>query len=329
MTDFQFDFTALYQAMENDEDLKNWAETLPAQIKQVLLERKHGDLQRWQDAVEGLPLLEPSLVNLNQDRVSVGAAADVDESIQDIIRQQLQGLSPWRKGPYEFFGVHVDTEWRSDWKWNRIREHITSLKGRRVLDVGGGNGYHAWRMRGEGAKFVINLDPSRLFLMQYLALTRYTGDQGVYFVPLGIDDVPRQLKAFDTVLSMGVLYHRRSPIDHIVHLRECLRSGGELVLETLVVDGDKNTVLLPEDRYAQMNNVWFIPSCEMLITWLQRAGMKDVRVVDVSTTEITEQRSTDWMTFQSLTDFLDPEDGNLTIEGYPAPRRAVLVARAP
>nr|WP_169730591.1 DUF1698 domain-containing protein [Carnimonas nigrificans] len=39
-----------------------------------------------------------------------------------------------------------------------------------------------------------------------------------------------------------------------------------------------------------------------------------------------EQRSTEWMTFQSLKDFLDPEDQHKTIEGYPAPRRALLVA---
>jgi tRNA (mo5U34)-methyltransferase len=30
------------------------------------------------------------------------------------MRQALMGLSPWRKGPFDLFGVHVDTEWRSD-----------------------------------------------------------------------------------------------------------------------------------------------------------------------------------------------------------------------
>jgi tRNA (mo5U34)-methyltransferase len=128
---------------------------------------------------------------------------------------------------------------------------------------------------------------------------------------------------------MGVLYHRRSPIDHVLHLRECLRPGGQLVLETLVVEGDEDTVLMPEDRYAQMNNVWFIPSSRMLHRWLRRAGMKDIHIIDVSVTTTEEQRSTAWMQFQSLSDFLNPLNSQQTIEGYPAPRRAVITAINP
>ena len=35
------------------------------------------------------------------------------------------------------------------------------------------------------------------------------------------------------------------------------------------------------------------------------------------------------MTTESLADFLDPHDSGKTLEGYPAPLRAVLVARKP
>jgi tRNA (mo5U34)-methyltransferase len=35
------------------------------------------------------------------------------------------------------------------------------------------------------------------------------------------------------------------------------------------------------------------------------------------------------MTSESLAEFLDPNDPGKTIEGYPAPLRAVLVARKP
>jgi tRNA (mo5U34)-methyltransferase len=52
-------------------------------------------------------------------------------------------------------------------------------------------------------------------------------------------------------------------------------------------------------------------------------------MVDISTTSIEEQRSTDWMTFESLEDFLDPNDHSKTIEGHPAPTRAVFLAEAP
>jgi len=328
MSDFHIDFETLYQAMTS-ENLQPWLQVLPQQINHILYEKKHGDLQRWQQALSGLPVVTPSSCDLDSGRVRVGESADVDAATQDIIKQQLMQLSPWRKGPYELFGVHVDTEWRSDWKWDRIKDHIQPLTGRTVLDVGGGNGYHCWRMAAAGAKLVINVDPSKLFLMQYQALRHYLGDRGVYVLPLGIDDVPRKLKAFDSVFSMGVLYHRRSPMDHILHLRECLRAGGQLILETLVVEGDENTVLMPEDRYAQMNNVWFIPSCAMLHRWLRRAGLKDIHIVDVSETSTAEQRSTEWMQFQSLSDFLNPVNPKQTVEGYPAPRRAVITAISP
>ena len=141
--------------------------------------------------------------------------------------------------------------------------------------------------------------------------------------------MPYGLKAFDTVFSMGVLYHRRSPLDHLYELRDSLRSGGELVLETLVIDGGLNEVLVPEDRYAMMRNVWFLPTCDTLISWLGRCGFKNIRLVDVTKTSIEEQRSTEWMQFQSLKDFLKPDDSSLTYEGYPAPKRAIILANAP
>jgi tRNA (mo5U34)-methyltransferase len=148
----------------------------------------------------------------------------------------------------------------------------------------------------------------------------------VYILPLGIEAVPPELGCFDTVFSMGVLYHRRSPIDHLLELKGCLRPGGELVLETLVVEGEADKVFMPEKRYAQMRNVWFLPSCAALMLWMQRCGFKNIRLVNVTKTSLAEQRSTAWMRFNSLQDFLDPLDESLTCEGLPAPARAIIIA---
>ncbi len=115
----------------------------------------------------------------------------------------------------------------------------------------------------------------------------------------------------------------------MLELKDCLVQGGELVLETLVIEGDAQQVLVPEDRYAQMRNVWFLPSVATLSLWLRRAGFTEVRCVDVSTTSTEEQRSTDWMRYQSLAEFLHPDNPSLTIEGLPAPKRAVMIARKP
>jgi len=182
-------------------------------------------------------------------------------------------------------------------------------------------------MRGEGANFVVGIDPSDLFLCQFQAIKHYHQDDNVHLLPLGVEALP-ELKAFDTVFSMGVLYHRRSPIDFLAQLKAQLRPGGELVLETLVVEGDEHTVLVPTDRYAKMRNVWFIPSTAALKLWMERVGFKDVQVKDCAITTLEEQRKTQWMENESLVDFLDPNDTSKTIEGYPAPLRAILTAKA-
>jgi tRNA (mo5U34)-methyltransferase len=77
-----------------------------------------------------------------------------------------------------------------------------------------------------------------------------------------------------------------------------------------------------------MRNVWTIPTPALLADWLAQAGFDDVRVVDVTPTTTGEQHATDWMRFESLADALAP-DGKTTVEGLPAPVRAVAVARKP
>lgn len=308
-------------------DLAHWARQLPAQLEQGLSLQRYGDLPRWLAALDALPALQADTVTLTQSRVGASSSTPVTQADSAQLRTALQGLHPWRKGPFELFGTHIDTEWRSDWKWQRVQPAIDSLQGRRVLDVGCGSGYHCWRMLGEGAAEVIGIDPTPLFVVQFWALQHYLQQPDIWVLPLGIEHVPEKSKAFDTVFSMGILYHRRSPMDHLQELRDCLRPGGQVVLETLVIEGKLGDTLVPEGRYARMGNVWFLPSCETLMSWMRKIGFTDVALVDVAATSIEEQRSTQWMTFHSLQNFLDPENSSLSIEGYPAPRRAVVTAR--
>ncbi|KPX49906.1 tRNA -methyltransferase [Pseudomonas syringae pv. helianthi] len=304
--------------------LAEWANGLQAQLD-TKMAKGHGDLQRWQSALDALPDLQPERVVLTD---SFTLEASCNGETRTVLRNALLGLSPWRKGPFNVFGVHIDTEWRSDWKWSRVSPHL-DLKGKRVLDVGCGNGYYQWRMLGAGADSVIGVDPNWLFFCQFQAMQRYLPDLPAWHLPFALEDLPANLEGFDTVFSMGVLYHRKSPIDHLLALKDCLVKGGELVMETLVVPGDVHQVLVPEDRYAQMRNVWFLPSVPALELWMRRAGFTDVRCVDVSHTTVEEQRSTEWMRFQSLSDYLDPADHSKTVEGLPAPMRAVIVGRKP
>ena len=312
-----------------DGALAPWAKLLPQQIAQGLSPQRYGDLPRWLKVLDDLPELRAELIALDRARVGAAASVPPDQATTDQLREALLRLHPWRKGPFELFGVQVDTEWRSDWKWDRLHQRIDSLAQRRVLDVGCGSGYHCWRMLGDGAEEVIGIDPTPLFVVQFWALQKYLQRDNIWVLPVGIEQVPPKLQAFDTVFSMGVLYHRRSPMDHLQELKDCLRPGGQLVLETLVIEGGLGETLLPEGRYARMGNVWFLPSCDTLLSWLRKLGLVDAQLVDVAVTTTQEQRSTQWMKFHSLANFLDPDDDSKSIEGYPAPRRAIVTARVP
>lgn len=321
------DYSSLYARMQNTA-LAPWLDTLPNTIARHFNSERWGDLPRWLDCIAQLLVLKNGNSFLDGDTVTFSTQQTLPPTTQAQIESALRGLHPWRKGPFRIADITIDTEWRSDWKWQRLAPHIAPLHGKTVLDVGCGSGYHAWRMRGAGAELVIGIDPSPLFIVQYWALQHFFQNDGVFVLPAACEDLPPNLQAFDTVFSMGVLYHRRSPMDHLLELKQLLKPNGQLVLETLVVEGDENTVLVPEGRYGRMGNVWFIPSTDALTVWLKKMRFNDVRLVDVCTTSIEEQRSTDWMRFQSLQDFLDPSDHNKTIEGYPAPRRAIFTATA-
>jgi tRNA (mo5U34)-methyltransferase len=303
--------------------------SLTVQIRTALSQASHGDLPNWISILENLPHLPVSSVALSEARVRVESADSVGSEQRRILYEKLQQLHPWRKGPYSIHGVHIDAEWRSDLKWDRLSQQISPLADRRVFDVGCGNGYHCWRMLGAGAKLVIGIDPTLLSVIQFWAIRHFFGELPIFVLPLGVEAIPAEFSGFDTVFSMGVLYHRKSPLDHLSELHGFLRPGGELVLETLVVDGAEGYTLLPEGRYAMMRNVWFIPSCPTLSRWLKRCGFKNIRLIDVTDTTVEEQRSTDWMRFHSLPEFLDPANSGLTREGLPAPKRAIFIADKP
>lgn len=319
----QFDWNESLNWLEKNNSSLDMRSTIE-QINFTLSTKRYGDLPDWMKHFDNLPDTQPSESQFESE-LNIGAAHDLSEDQAKLLRASLEGLIPWRKGPITLFNEFIDTEWRSDWKWDRVKPYL-HLKDRNVLDVGCGNGYHMWRALADKPARVLGIDPSPRFVVQFYMLKKYyQGKTPIDLLPIGIQDLPGH-ELFDTVLSMGVLYHRRSPMDHLIELADQLRPGGQLLLETLVIEGAENDVLLPDGRYAKMPNVWFIPSVLALSKWIKRAGFTDIQCVDESVTTFEEQRTTDWMRFHSLKDFLDPNNPELTFEGYPRPRRAALIA---
>ena len=299
-----------------------------AALERALRGPPNRDATAFEAALAAMPVIPGPEAELDSPVVRIGTATDLDADARTRLHEALLALHPWRKGPFELLGVPIDSEWRSDLKWARVAAFITPLAGRRVLDVGCGNGYYAWRMLGAGAGFVLGVDPAARCIAQFQAFKRQQPAAAVVLLPLGGEDLPAQSRCFDTVFSMGVIYHRRDPIGHLRELHGQLRPGGELVLETLFIDATAGAVLAPGERYAKMRNVWSIPSCNTLLGWLHEAGFRDARIAHTSITTADEQRRTAWMRFESLADFLDPRNPSLTVEGHPAPRRALAVATA-
>ena len=299
------------------------ADRLLARAEHALADVRSGDLPRWLAALDALPITRPRRV-LDRPAPRLGLPVPDPEALISA----LQAFHPWRKGPLNLAGVVIDTEWRSDWKWARLAGRV-DFRGCTVLDVGCGNGYFGWRMLGAGARCVVGIDPTVLFVVQWLVQQHFAGTAANLVLPLRDTDLPERCGGFDRVCSMGVLYHRRDPEDHLRRLRRAGRPGGQLLLETLVLKDERRTVLRPDGRYARMRNVHEVPSVAWLLCQLEEAGFQAPRVLDLTATTPREQRSTAWMRFESLAQCLDPANPARTLEGHPAPVRALLLAEIP
>ena len=297
------------------------------QIKEKILSRDYGLEKTCREAFLKLPDLQPSSIDLTSDAITIGNRDDITSEAYQQLYAVLEQFSPWRKGPFNLFGLDIETEWASYMKWNRLKDRISPLTKKRVLDIGCSSGYYMLRMLEQKPSMVLGIDPQILFYYQFMTLQKYLKIPDIYYMPATMEELPVFKHYFDTIFSMGILYHRKSPIEALQNIHKYLKKNGELVLETLIIEGDSDTALFPVDRYAKMKNVYFIPTVKCLESWLMRARFTDIETIDISTTTIEEQKRTKWIQTESLSDFLDPSDPSKTVEGYPAPVRVVIKAR--
>jgi len=285
----------------------------------------NGNIPKWEKAIESIKTQPQGKVQYTSPYLKINSQTIGKAQLESALKQ----LVPWRKGPYQISDLQLDSEWRGDMKWDRLTPHIKSLKGKAVLDVGSGNGYFTYLMALSGAEIALGIEPFLLFNYQFQAIRSLISNPPHGFVlPLKLEQMPNEA-VFDTVFSMGVLYHQKDHRLHLQQLKNVMTMGGELILETLVIDAIHGEQIVPEDRYAKMRNVWCLPSTDTLHAWLEQTGFKSIKLVDVTKTTPEEQRATHWIgnNTQSLQDFLDPDDDNLTIEGLPAPKRAIFVCQ--
>ncbi len=241
----------------------------------------------------------------------------------DLIEQIALELIPWRKGPFKLADLVIDAEWRSDKKWQRIKSFLPDLEGQTILDIGCNNGYYMFQMMQQNPKLVLGIDPVLHCKAQFDFINHFIPKSSLKMELLGVDNVPSFRSMFDTIFSMGILYHHRHPLMQLIDIREALKSRGTAIIETIGIPGEESICLFPEDRYSKMKNVWFLPTLSCFENWLKRTGFTNIELISTSQTDFSEQRLSKFCPppHQSLEDFLDPLDYSKTIEGYPAPLR--------
>jgi len=275
------------------------------------------NIKPLRDALETLPDIETK-VSLD-DVVTLTTDAVVDsEQIASVAKMMM----PWRKGPFDLFGLFIDTEWQSQLKYNLLRPHF-NLKGKRVADIGCNNGYYLFRMQEDEPASLVGFDPSSLYKTQFDFINHFVKSDIKYEL-LGVEHVPFYEEKFDTIFCLGVLYHRSDPVAMLKQLFKGLDKEGEVILDTFMIDGDDEMALCPQGAYSKIPNIYFVPTIPALKNWCLRAGFSDFEVLETSVTDANEQRKTEWIEGQSLEDFLDSDDITKTVEGYPAPKRVYV-----
>ena len=275
-----------------------------------------------QDAIASLPVLEVSNIVLD-DIVEIDFKKITAEEEEQIL-ETAKLMKPWRKGPFRISQTLIDSEWQSFIKYNLLEPHF-DLRGKVVGDIGCNNAYYLFRMQSQNPKKLVGFDPSAITYSQFQFIDHFVQSDIVYEL-LGVEHVEFYEHKFDLLFCLGVLYHRSDPVMMLKSLYKGLNKGGELILDTFMIDGDEEICLTPRDRYSKIPNVYFIPTVNALKNWCIRAGFESVEVLEIKKTELHEQRKTAWIDSQSLDDFLDPEDDTRTIEGYPAPQRVYIKA---
>jgi tRNA (mo5U34)-methyltransferase len=280
------------------------------------------NIRPYQEAIKALPEYESIEVTLG-DVVDI-QIADLSEEDAAQIRETALLMKPWRKGPFRINALFIDSEWQSQIKYNLLEPHF-DLKDKIVGDIGCNNGYYLFRMLSQKPKKLIGFDPSAIYYSQFMFLDHFIKSDIVYEM-LGVEHVEFYEHKFDTLFCLGVLYHRSDPVAMLKSLFKGLNKGGELILDTFMIDGEGEMCLTPRDRYSKIPNIYFVPTVSALKNWCLRAGFESVAVLEIMKTDLNEQRKTEWIDTQSLEDFLDPDDPEKTVEGYPAPKRVYIKA---
>jgi len=291
----------------------------------LLASNKKG-VVRYRNLCDEIADLRAEYLDLDRAAVTIGGAAELSEGERARLHRILRGFMPWRKGPFDVFGIEIEAEWRSNRKWDRLQPVLPDLSDRVIADIGSNNGYYMFRMAARQPRLVLGFEPLLHHHFTFRTLNNLAGCTNLVSELLGVEHLGLFEGYFDAVFLMGILYHRISPVEVLRDCHRSLKQGGTLLVESQAIPGQKPVALFPETTYAKAPGTWFVPTAPCLVNWLKRAGFTQVELFCRHPMDSSEQHRTEWMNFESFTDFMDPNDPSRTIEGYPAPWRVFVKA---
>ncbi|MBN1465148.1 DUF1698 domain-containing protein [candidate division KSB1 bacterium] len=124
----------------------------------------------------------------------------------------------------------------------RMMEKL-DFRDKRVLDVGCRDGLYSFKAESLGAREVIGIDndlslPATEFLIPFF-------NSKIKMVQINLYDLTAtKFGLFDIILFPGVLYHLRYPFWGLRILRDILKLGGDLIIETAIWRGESRNAFL-------------------------------------------------------------------------------------
>ena len=163
--------------------------------------------------------------------------------------------------------------------------------------------------------------------MQYKLLRQFVPEIPLKYYLAGWQDISLLAGSFDLILCMGILYHHTDPLAILKTIQQSLAKGGQVILETQGIAGERDICLFPRGKYAGAKGMYFLPTVNCLKNWIRRANFNHFEVINIHKLSGKEQRATAWSQEKSLENYINPKNDDETIEGYPAPVRMIFLIK--
>ncbi len=111
-------------------------------------------------------------------------------------------------------------------EWETLEPLLPDFRGRRVLDLGCGYGWHCIYAMEHGASSVTGIDLSEKMLE---AARKKTASSQVRYIQMPIEEIDFEKDSFDVVLSSLAFHYVKSFPEIVEKVSSCLVSGGDFI----------------------------------------------------------------------------------------------------